>query len=79
MIVAMASRKGGKPLVIIGLTEGNLERLRQGKPASTDSEVHASLPVDVMICYGATMGDLQAQFAPYIGPETNMTVHDAKS
>lgn len=78
MMVALASREGKRPLVIIGLSEGNLARLREGKPAGTDEQVHASLPCDVVICYGATTGELYAQFAPLMGEDTLMTVHDAK-
>lgn len=74
----MASRDGKRPLVIIGLTEGNVERLRDGKPAGTDAKIHESLPCDVVVYYGATMGDLYAQLAPFMGEETMMTVHDAE-
>lgn len=64
-----AGKGGPDPLVVAGLTEGNIDRLRNGHP------IHAPLKTfvpgmtgDILIFYGPTHADLESQIADNIVP-----------
>ncbi len=79
MLIGSATQEGSqKPLVVIGLCEENLVRLRAGKPITTDKEVHANLACDFVIYYGETMGELRALAEPMISEATQVNVVDAR-
>lgn len=64
MIRAVFSRGDGKrKLLLIGLSEENVRRLRDGKPVLLEGE-EIGLDVDVCVCHGETeqalMGELRA-------------------
>lgn len=59
MIVGNGERNG-QPLIIIGITEGNVERLRAGQPLLLKMENYPGVVASVAVFYGATIGDLQA-------------------
>ena len=58
MIFAHLNQADGKPLFIFGLSEENLQRLRQGQPITFDMQERAGAehapPGRVLICWGKT-------------------------
>lgn len=71
MIRATVTGRGGRKGIILGLEEGNIERLRQGKPIHIHAD-ELGFAGDIMIVYGKTQEDIAAELAPHIGPETVM-------
>jgi hypothetical protein len=56
-------------LVIFGLSELNLQRLRDGKPIDIDLRPFGH-ELNVVIFYGKTEEDMRRDLAEFIGPET---------
>lgn len=56
MIGGRAKTNDGRQLLLLGLSEGNLQRLREGKPMHLSHESHVFIPDDwvVLIFSGAT-------------------------
>lgn len=78
MLKAVASKPGGRDLLIIGLSFGNLDKFRAG-PGDSYIRVEGAelgLPVDVMIFSAATEADLAALIKNLIGPKTKVTISD---
>lgn len=61
--------KTGKDVLVIGLSEGNLQRLREGRPVHIHGEEWGQ-KFDLMICWGETDQALADEFKPFVGPET---------
>ena len=57
MVKAGATNNEGKPVVILGLSEGNLQRLRQGKPILVDL-LPFGMDGQAVITYGKTEADI---------------------
>lgn len=74
MIKFVATRKdGGGKLVGLGIEEGNVERLREGKPIHLDlRDMGIEQPIEILIFYGKTFKDLEALVRPHVGPDTNI-------
>ena len=51
MIVANGTGRGGKPLILIGLSKMNMDKLLAGQPIRREEE---SLPADIIILGGET-------------------------
>lgn len=71
MVKFVASRENGRKIVGIGITAGNIERLRNGKPIHIHLE-ELGLPwaCEVMIIYGDTEQSLADDLKGLIGPDT---------
>jgi hypothetical protein len=69
----MIKLRAGK-LVMFGLSEMNLQKLREGKPIGIDmSELGpTNETAKVLIFYGKTEADMERDFKEYIGPETKV-------
>ena len=65
MIKAGATDKYGRPLVILGLSEGNLGELRKKKPILVDLEPFG-LKGQVVIMWGETEGAITQELAQHI-------------
>jgi predicted kinase len=62
-----------RPVIVVGLSEGNVERLKNAQPIRADLKTFGvELPGTLVICYGETELDFkrQLQAAGLIGPET---------
>lgn len=63
MIQALATMGDGRTLIMLGLSQGNIDRLQQNRPLHVDPAVLLGLkPTDVIggivIFYGKTEGDI---------------------
>jgi hypothetical protein len=77
MIQAKATMADGRVLILLGLSQGNIDRLQQDKPLFVDTQVLLSVqPGEVLggisIIYGKTEGDIarMLQEGGMLGPET---------
>lgn len=76
-MIKFMSTKGETILVGLGISEGNVERLKQGKPIVVKlKELGAKEDIEVMIFYGKTEEDMAETLRPYIGEHTK--VHPLK-
>ena len=74
MIKALTTGEDGRPLVVIGLSFGNLDRFRAA-PGDTFIKVDGKemgLPVDIVIFSGETEAHCAASLP--IGPETKVHI-----
>jgi hypothetical protein len=62
-------------VIIIGLEEKNIERLKKGEPFHQHLEDKLGIPYDLLIFYGKTMDDLEKAAAEMSGPETIVMDH----
>jgi hypothetical protein len=60
MIKAIAERNG-VPMILIGLSEGNLAKLRERKPILTSSKMPDGYTVEVLILWGQTEAAIMAE------------------
>lgn len=59
-----AGTKGPNPIVVAGLTEENVSRLKAGRPISAElSTFSPGMPGKLVICYGPTHADLERMIA----------------
>jgi hypothetical protein len=74
---AKGKRENGKPmrLVVLGLSHGNLDRLRAGSPIRFNGAT-AGLDDDIefLICAGETEQSMQREFHHLIGPGTDVNI-----
>jgi hypothetical protein len=71
MIKMTGTGPKGRPMLIIGLSEGNLGRLREGKPAIIHGEEWGQA-FDLTIFWGETEDAMTKMVAPFIGPQTRV-------
>jgi hypothetical protein len=72
-MIKMTGTINGRETLILGLSDGNLKRLREGKPIHIFG-AEMSLGIDVIIFWGETEKKLVAMVGPLIGPDTR--IHD---
>ena len=65
-----AEDKDGKRILGLGLVEGNLKHLRNGKPIKIDGKSVGLDNLDIIIFYGKTEDSLAKQLAPFITAHT---------
>jgi len=63
--------KTGRPMIILGLEEGNVTRLRSGDPIHIHAD-HLGFKGEIIIILGKDAAELQKALSPCIGPETNV-------
>jgi hypothetical protein len=74
MIIATSQTRSG-PLVILGLSEGNIVNLKDGKPVFK-SAADSNLPFAITIVYGETEQDILNELKTYFGePEAVINNH----
>lgn len=69
------SHDGRRRMVLIGLSEGNLMRLREKKPIIINGEEFGWPEQDIIICWGETEDALAEELRGMIGPETRQSDH----
>lgn len=70
MIKASAVGKGGKPLLLLGLSRKNTELLLDGKPISIELKGLIGLEATVLLIAGETEGAMLSQLRSLMGPGT---------
>ncbi len=60
MVKAVTTLNNGRKLIVIGLSDLNLEKLREGQPikVSLDKQLDMPLAADIAIMYGKTEEDI---------------------
>ena len=61
-------RAGNK--IGFGLSEGNVQKLKEGKPIAFNGNEVGIPGVEIMIFYGETEEQMQRDMEPFIGKET---------
>jgi hypothetical protein len=76
MIKATARLKDGRVLLVLGLSEGNVQHLKAGQPIYFDIDALKLGPEDrlgiVTVFYGETEATMQTSIKAMIGPETEV-------
>jgi hypothetical protein len=58
-------------LIGLGISAGNITRLKEGKPIHVNlAELNLPWRGEIMIMYGETENDIQEELKEFIGPET---------
>jgi hypothetical protein len=71
MVKFTAGTENGRTLIGLGLSEGNIQRLKEGKPIHVHlEELNLPYKAEVMIWYGADEQALQKEIQEFIGPNT---------
>ena len=66
-MIKFTGERDGKHLVGFGLSEGNLKKLREGKPILVDlSEMIPGCKMEVLIFYGATEQAMYQEIKPML-------------
>lgn len=79
MLKMTAQGKDGRHLVVLGLSFGNLDRLRADAPdgyIKVEGKELGGLPVDVVIFAGETEASMAHTVRGMIGPDTKVTISD---
>jgi hypothetical protein len=74
MLKMVGEARGGRKLVILGLSHMNLQRLKQGKPIHFPGEDVALAGVEVMIFSGKTEQSMARDLADLVGPGTQTKI-----
>lgn len=69
MIRATVTSGAGRRMILLGLEEGNVTRLREGKPIHIHAD-ELGFAGEIVIILGKDADALRDALAPLIGPET---------
>ena len=69
------SKDGKRQVLLLGLSDGNLMRLREKKPIIINGEEVGWPGQDIIICWGETEDALTKELQGLIGPETHQRDH----
>lgn len=61
MIKARGTKSDGTPIILLGLSERNLELLRQGRPISFDCAKDLGLQLSILVVYGKTEDAIRSE------------------
>ena len=75
-MIKFTAQGRGRKLIGIGLSAGNIKRLKQGKPVHIFGEELGFPGIEIMIFYGATERKMQEDLSEFIGPETRIHIGD---
>jgi hypothetical protein len=75
MIKATCHDKNGRTIALLGITDMNIVKLREGKPIQIHGEEMGLGPIDIWIITGKDESEIQQMLAPLIGPQTNVRDH----
>jgi hypothetical protein len=73
MVKAKLTGDGGKTLLLFGLSEVNIRRLKAGEPIKVDL-TEMGLEGEMLIFYGESERDMALMLKPYINEDT--VIHD---
>ena len=74
-MIKMSGTSGKRKVILLGLSEGNLMRLREKKPIVINGEEMNMPDLDIIICWGETEDKLAEELSYLIGPETRQRDH----
>jgi len=69
MIQATATHPNGRRIIFLGIEEGNVTRLREGKPIHIHAD-QLGFAGEIVIVLGKDSAELQAMFKPFLTPDT---------
>jgi len=70
-MVKFTSTREGRTLVGLGLSAGNVQRLREGKPIHVHlEELNLPYKIELMIMYGETEQEIANELKPFINSNT---------
>lgn len=69
MIKAVANGANGRKIVLLGITDKNIEKMREGKPIQIHGEEMTLDKIDIWIITGKDEAHLQEMLSPLIHPE----------
>jgi hypothetical protein len=77
MVKAMARLSDGRVLLVLGISDGNIARLKKGEPIYFDAAAvklnpHELLSAAVTLFYGKDEAELGRTLKTLIGPETEV-------
>lgn len=75
-MIKFTAQRGTRKLIGFGLSEGNLKRMKQGRPIHVHGEEIGLLRTEIMIFYGKTEQSMQQDLSEFIGPETRIHTGD---
>lgn len=70
MIKAVCHGEKGRKIALLGITDMNIARMREGKPIQIHGEEMGLGNLEIWIITGKDEAALQEMFKPVIGPET---------
>ena len=71
MIKFTAAAENGRTLVGLGISAGNVECLKQGKPIHVHfEELRLPYKIDLMVFFGETEQAMEKAVSEFIGPQT---------
>lgn len=73
-MIKMTGTIDDREVLVLGLSEMNLQKLREGKPIHIFG-AETGIPVDIVIFWGETEDKLAETVKPLIDPETRVTDH----
>jgi hypothetical protein len=76
MLKAIARAKDGRAILVLGITGGNVQRMKEGKPIYFDLDALHVSPADrlghVTVFYGETEAALHDTIKGLLGPNTEI-------
>jgi len=75
VVVKFSSSVNGKPVIGLGLSETNINKLREGMPiliSTEDMKKLLGVECSIMIMYGRTEKEITKTLEPLITPETDI-------
>jgi hypothetical protein len=71
MIRMAATNTRGRKIIVLGLSEKNIEKLREGKPIHIHAD-EMGFPGEIMIFTGKDEASMAEMVKPFIGPDTDV-------
>lgn len=78
MIKATARAEDGRQVVVLGITDMNIARMREGKPIHVLSEEVGLSGFTIYIITGRDEAELEKTLRPFISPRTAVQDHRTK-
>lgn len=72
-MIKFTGEHNGRVLIGLGLSEGNIQRLKRGEPIHIHfEELNLPHPYELLVFYGATEEEMARELKPMIRPETKV-------
>lgn len=68
MVIAKTTGADGKPILILGLSEGNIQCLKEGKPIAVEG-AHLGFSGKIYLMYGETEQHIAAEINAHVNSE----------
>lgn len=74
MIKALLKKPDGTRVVLAGITNGNVKKMKEGQPLQINLSELGLESIEVVIHHRATMRELEADFEKHIGSKTKIRI-----